>query len=351
MVEYPYICADFKPLDLAYSIKIPFRLLLVCLISFQVAVLFCAESNTAEIVALQHDHGDHDGHDHGDHDGHDHGDHEDHGQKDHGHELSCDHPHGDHDYDPKATALHHISDANVYTILDWIRIPLPCIVYSKEAGWDFFMSSKFAPGHHDDGHYAYNGYVIHHGNLKRVVDSGFPMEGKQEVGSFLIKHVTRNGKEAEDAFVCYNNDKYALESRSTLDFGLLGGGLTGFYDFSITKNVMSMILVSLLLFFLFRSIAKAYQRREGQAPSGIQSLIEPVIVYIRDEVAIPFIGEHKYQKYFPLLLTMFFFILGLNLWGQVPFLGGTNVTGNLTVTFIITPVSYTHLTLPTIYSV
>jgi len=273
-------------------------------------------------------------HDHSEHEGHavdkdDHGHHDEHGS-------SCAGGHDeDHDYDPKATAIHHISDANVYTILDAVRIPLPCIVYSKDSGWEFFMSSKFAPGHHDDGHYAYNGYVLHHGNLKRVVDPGFPMEGKQEVGAMLIDHVKKDGKDREEAYVCHNNQKYLLEAKSTLDGGLLGGGITGFYDFSITKNVMSMILVSLLLLLVFRSIAKAYQRREGQAPSGIQSLMEPVILYIRDEAAIPFIGVEKHKRYLPLLLSIFFFILGLNLWGQVPFLGGTNVTGNLNVTMMI----------------
>lgn len=312
------------PLKLTSFLRFCFFVLL----SFQVLSIVAQDDHEAEAhESLNHNEADHD---HADHEGHSVD------KDDHGHDSGgCGH-HEEGPYDPKATAIHHISDANVYTILDFVRIPLPCIVYSKEAGWDFFMSSKFAPGHHDDGHYAYNGYVIHHGNLKRVIDPGFPMEGKHAVGAFQINHVTRDGKEAEDAFACYNNKRYALESRSTLDGGLLGGGLTGFYDLSITKNVMSMILVSLFLFFLFRSIAKAYKTREGQAPSGIQSWIEPIIVYIRDEVAIPFIGEHKYQKYLPLLLTMFFFILGLNLWGQIPFFGGTNVTGNLTVTMVIT---------------
>ena len=161
------------------------------------------------------------------------------------------------------------------------------------------------------------------------------MEGKQEVGVFSIATQEVNNKEVKESYVCYSNQPYLLESKTTFDGGLLGGGITGFYDFSITKNVMSMILVSLLLFLMFRSVAKAYIRNDGQAPSGLQSLLEPVIIYIRDEAAIPFIGVHKHKKYLPLLLSIFFFILGLNLWGQVPFLGGTNVTGNLNVTMMI----------------
>lgn len=299
-------------------------------------LLFVSILGTTITLSAQHDDHDHtEAVDHHDAD-HDHSEHGSHAvDKDsHGHHSgpSCV-PHDDHhaDFDPKETALHHISDANVYTILDAVRIPLPVIVRSNDAGWDFFSSGKFDAGHHDDGHYAYNGYVLHMGAIKRVVDTGFPMEGKHEVGPF--SKVEAGGKET--AYVCYNNKPYLLEAKSTLDGGLLGGGMTGFMDFSITKNVMSMILVSLLLFFLFRAVANAYKRNEGKAPSGIQSWIEPIITYIRDEVAIPFIGEHKYQKYFPLLLSIFFFILGLNLWGQVPFLGGTNVTGNLNVTMVI----------------
>ena len=102
-----------------------------------------------------------------------------------------------------------------------------------------------------------------------------------------------------------------------------------------TKNVMSMILICLFFFFLLRSAAKGYSKRKGMAPSGVQSFLEPVILYIRDEVAIPFIGKKRYEQFLPLLLSVFFFILGLNLWGQVPFLGGTNVTGSLTVTMIL----------------
>ena len=302
-------------------------------------LLFCLGS-IVNLGAQGHDHG----HDHGD--GHDHShdhDSQHHGDADVAHAVhdnsqpSCEGHHEEHvDFDPKETALHHISDANVYTILDFIRIPLPMILYSKDTGWDFFSSGKFAPGHHDDGHYAHNGYVLHQGSVKRVIDDGFPMSGKQEHGSFSVTTHKVDNKDVKEAYVCLNNQPYRLESKSTLDGGLLGGGITGFYDFSITKNVMSMILVSLLLFWIFRSVAKAYERNEGQAPKGVQSLLEPVILYIRDEVAIPFIGEHKYQKYFPLLLSIFFFILGLNLWGQIPFLGGTNVTGNLNVTMMIT---------------
>lgn len=286
------------------------------------------------LVAQDHaDHGDHD-HDHSkviesnEADAHDQ---EGVSQDDH---MGCGH-HEEGVYDPKATAMHHISDANVYTILDVIHIPLPCILYAKDKGWDVFMSSKFEPGHHDDGHSAYNGYVMHLGSIKRVKDPSFPTEGKVHVDGFSIKKETIDGKVKEKSYVCYGGGQLLLEDKSVLDGGIFGGAITSFFDFSITKNVMSMILIFLVFFFLLRAAAKGYANRRGQAPSGIQSFMEPVILYIRDEVARPFIGEKKYERFLPLLLSIFFFILGLNLWGQVPFLGGTNVTGSLTVTMVL----------------
>jgi F-type H+-transporting ATPase subunit a len=274
---------------------------------------------------------DHDGHNHSDHDTHQEAGHSDNNDA----HSTCGGHHEEGPYDPKATAMHHISDANVYTILDWIRIPLPCILYSQDQGWDMFMSSKFHPGHHDDGHQAYKGYVMHMGSIKKVLDASFP-KGDVEVGGFETeKYNDSKGKEREKAFVCFNGDKLALENKSVWDGGIFGGAITSFYDFSITKNVMSMLLIFTLFFFLLRSAAKGYSQRKGKAPKGIQSFVEPVILYIRDEVAIPFIGDKKYEKFLPLLLSVFFFILGLNLWGQVPFLGGTNVTGSLTVTMVI----------------
>lgn len=96
-----------------------------------------------------------------------------------------------------------------------------------------------------------------------------------------------------------------------------------------------MILVSLFLLWLFTTAAKSYKKNPDKAPKGIQGVVEPMFMFIRDEVAIPFIGKDKYRKFLPLLMSIFFFILGLNLFGQIPFLGSTNVTGNLTVTMII----------------
>jgi F-type H+-transporting ATPase subunit a len=99
-------------------------------------------------------------------------------------------------------------------------------------------------------------------------------------------------------------------------------------DLSITKNVFIIFLMSILMFFLFRGIAKSY--RTGLAPTGAAKFFEPIILFIRDDIAIPNIGEKQHKKYMVYLLTVFFFIWFLNLAGMTPL--GINVTGNLAVT-------------------
>lgn len=118
-------------------------------------------------------------------------------------------------------------------------------------------------------------------------------------------------------------------------------------DISITKTVFAIFINSFLVILIFLSIAKSYKRRKGQAPKGLQSVIEPLILFVRDDVAKDSIGEERYERYLPYLMTLFFFILFSNLFGIFPiFPGGANVTGNIAVTgvmafftFVITTVS------------
>jgi F-type H+-transporting ATPase subunit a len=101
-------------------------------------------------------------------------------------------------------------------------------------------------------------------------------------------------------------------------------------DFSITKGVVSIIFTVLLIFFLFKSLADSYAKNGGIA-SGAGRFMEPIVLYIRDEIAIPNIGEKHHRKYMSFLLTVFFFVWFLNVLGLTPL--GINVTGNIAVTF------------------
>ena len=108
------------------------------------------------------------------------------------------------------------------------------------------------------------------------------------------------------------------------------------YDFSITKTVLAIMISALLMLLIFISIARAYANNRNKAPKGIQSMLEPLIIFIRDDIAKSSIGEKKYEKYMPYLLTIFFFIFLNNILGLIPiFPGGANVTGNIAVTMVM----------------
>lgn len=184
--------------------------------------------------------------------------------------------------------IEHITDAYEWHIISightHISVPLPIMLYDK-GKFHFFMSSVF---HHQDN---YEGYFISHNDMNA---------GK----------IVRKGSAAE-------------EIRPVLDF-------------SFTKNVLAIFISIFVLIFVFLSVAKAYKRREGMAPKGLQSFLEPVIIFVRDDIAKASIGEKRYRKYLPFLLTVFFFILINNLLGIVPFFpGGANVTGNIGVTGVL----------------
>ncbi|MEE4197749.1 MAG: F0F1 ATP synthase subunit A [Bacteroidales bacterium] len=171
-----------------------------------------------------------------------------------------------------------------------VSIPLPVILYSKRQGWNIFFSHQVA--HHQ----THNGFKIaqegpHKNKIVEVNESG----------EFVARPL----------------------------------------DISITKNVLAIFLSCILLVVIFVSIARSYQRKPNQPPSGLQSLMEPVILFIRDDVARDSIGEKHYERFTPALLTIFFFILLNNLLGLVPFFpGGANVTGNITVTMALALVTF-----------
>jgi F-type H+-transporting ATPase subunit a len=181
-------------------------------------------------------------------------------------------------------------------------IPLPVILYSPQRGFSTFMSAKF---HH--GEENHNGYSL----LTDEKIRELKLDPKK-YGAGQIVAVNENGE-------IDNNVKV--------------------YDFSLTRNVVQMILALGLLVWIMVSIGNKYKRGEGvsTAPKGAQSLMEPVINFVKDEVAKPNLG-HKYQKYLPYLLTVFFFILINNLIGLIP--GTANVTGNIAFTMVLAVISF-----------
>lgn len=107
------------------------------------------------------------------------------------------------------------------------------------------------------------------------------------------------------------------------------------FDISITKTVCGLLISCTLLVVIFLLVAKSYRARGVKAPKGIQALIEPLILYVRDDIAKPNIGK-EYEKYLPYLITVFFFIFFNNILGLIPFFPfGANITGNIAVTAVL----------------
>ena len=188
-----------------------------------------------------------------------------------------------------------------------IGIPLPVILYSPQRGLNFFMSSNFHHGEHE-----YKGY--------RLINAEY-LEKLKEKGVDAKK----DGLSAGKIIAVDENDNWDKSVK--------------FYDVSLTRNVVQMILALALLVWIMITIAKKYQKGEGvkNAPSGMQNLIEPIITFVRDDVAKPNLGQ-KWEKYLPYLLTVFFFILINNLFGLIP--GSANVTGNIAFTMILGLISF-----------
>ena len=168
-----------------------------------------------------------------------------------------------------------------------ISVPLPVIIIDRE-GLHIFSSKHF---HH--GHQAYKGYAI------------CEEEGAKK--GRIVK-VNQAGERDETA---------------------------SFLDVSITKNVFSLLLSVTLLIIIFISVARGYKKRGVSPPKGIARVIEPLVLFIRDDIARSAIGK-KYERYLPFLLTLFFFIFFNNLLGIIPFFpGGANLTGNISVTLVL----------------
>jgi len=252
--------------------------------------------------------------------------------------------------DPIEAMMHHLGDANEFHIVGSLSIPLPCIAWSDD-GVLMTMSSSF-----EHGHKAVNGYVLHHGILMRVVGADFPRDKTVDVSfghghnnddahghnththehqtvdeTGIEGHPTDHEEEVHAASIQYGGNTYQLEACMSLQ-----NTSSSWQDFSITKNVFGMLLAFILLLITFSKISKAYSTREKQAPKGVQSFFEPLILFMRDEVVKPAIGEKDWKRFFPFIMCVFFFILFCNLLGLIPiFPGSANITGNIGVTMML----------------
>lgn len=198
--------------------------------------------------------------------------------------------------------MHHISDAHEIHIIGDFAIYLPVILKTEE-GFDVFSSSHL---YHNEQHltdtasgksihyYAYEDYVMVHEH---------------------IYYADQNGGVVLDEKGDVANEAVSL-------------------DLSITKNVAGLFFTIIIMFLIFFTVAKGYKKRGIGAPKGMQSFIEPLILFIRDEVARPSIGKQA-DRFMPFLLTIFFFIWISNLLGLIPFLGGLNITGTLSITMVL----------------
>ena len=186
--------------------------------------------------------------------------------------------------DPASIIMDHIKDAHefhFFTVGNFhATIPLPVILYSPTKGFSVFSSAHFGP----EGEEEYNGYKLDKTKIIVATD-----------GSAV-------------------------------------------YDFSLTRNVVQMLIALTLLVVLMTGIAKKYKNGIGvhSAPKGWQNVMEPVITFVRDDVAKPNLGN-QYNKYLPYLLTVFFFILINNIFGLIP--GSANVTGNTAFTMVLGVIS------------
>ena len=231
-------------------------------------------------------------------------------------------------------AVHHISDANAIHLWGNSYVHLPVILYAPGHGWTVSTTAAFDAHHHGSGEVTKDGYVLVHGNVMRIRNAQYA-EGEVKVDDYTHKDTTIDGKSKTLYYAVINGQCNLLDTKTTFDGGIMGGGITSFYDYSITRNVFTMLLTVLILFLVFRSVARTATKTHGHAPKGLQNFIEPFYTFIRDEVAKPNIGP-KYEKYMPYLMSAFFFILGLNLVGQIPFFpGGANVTGNISITIVL----------------
>jgi F-type H+-transporting ATPase subunit a len=189
------------------------------------------------------------------------------------------------------TILEHIKDDHSWHLWGHTSIALPVILYTPQ-GFDVFSSEKLVDEHHEP--------VVYKGKFDYKL-----VEGKAKI-------------------VNAAGEVDVVASKKL-------------WDFSITKNVASLFISVIILLLVILTAAGAYKKTGvTSAPKGLQSFMEPIVLFVRDEIALPNIGAKRYAKYMPFLLTIFFLILTNNFLGLIPlFPGGANVSGNIAFTMTL----------------
>ena len=193
--------------------------------------------------------------------------------------------------------MEHIGDSHDWHLWGHTHLPLPIILKVGDGwNWELFSSSRFMDEHHHPASY--------------------------------------RGKHGE----------YRLVGKNIV--GTCGAGcVLKVTDLSITKNVATLFFCVALMLLVFVGIARGYRKRGVAAPQGPASLLEPIILFVRDDIAKNSIGEKHYQRFTPYLLTLFFFIWFLNLIGLIPiFPFGANLTGNIVTPLVLAAATFLIVT-------
>lgn len=185
-------------------------------------------------------------------------------------------------FNPKEAIFEHLGDEYGWKIWNF-EIPLPVIVLSQEGGVHLFSSSRLRDGAE------YEGF-----------------------------HIAAEGD--------YAGKVVGVDA---------GGAEYRPWDFSITKNVLAIIICALAMCWALFPLVRFYKRKPYGAPRRVPGMMEVTINMLYQELILEVLGKDA-KRYAPYLLTLFFFILFSNLLGLiVVFPGGANVMGNMAVTMVL----------------
>lgn len=221
---------------------------------------------------------------------------QDHADQAHAEEVPGD-AHAKRDFNAGELIMEHIGDSHDWHLWGHTHLPLP-VILKTPIGFEVFSSAHLAHGEKHTG--TFGTYALDHKNKLYVVGE--------------------------------NGEKDELATNSVMDF-------------SLTKNAATLLLCVVLICVIFIGMARGYAKRGISAPKGLASFLEPIILFVRDDIAKSSIGEKNYMRFTPYLLTLFFFIWFLNVIGLIPiFPFGANLTGNIVTPLVLATVTFLIVT-------